>query len=54
MSYEELVRLVGQVGFPIAVAGYLLVRMERTLKELVRQIERLVTVVESRQGGKPA
>lgn len=53
MSYDEIVRLLGQVGFPIVVAGYLLMRMERTLRELVAQIERLVTLLESRQGGSP-
>lgn len=52
LTYEELIRLLGQVGFPIVVAGYLLLRMERTLQALVRQIERLVTLVESHRGGK--
>lgn len=51
MTYDEIVRLLGQVGFPIVVAGYLLVRMERTLRELVAQIERLITLVESHQHG---
>lgn len=50
MSYEEGVRLVSQVGFPIVVAGYLLVRMEWTLRDLVAKIERLVAAVEGREG----
>lgn len=53
MTYDEIVRLLGQVGFPIVVAGYLLMRMERTLRELVAQIERLITLVEARQSGQP-
>lgn len=46
MSYEQVVALVKDAGFPIFVAGYLLLRMETTLRELLVKIERLVAVVE--------
>jgi hypothetical protein len=50
VTFDEVVKLVGQVGFPIVVAGYLMIRMERTLRQLVSQIERLVELVTRRQG----
>lgn len=31
---EPFLQAVAQVGFPIAVAGYLLLRQEKTLKEM--------------------
>lgn len=34
MSVEQIVQALQQVGFPILVATYLLLRLERTLKEL--------------------
>lgn len=30
---EEIVQVISQVGFPIAVATYLLIRLEPTIKE---------------------
>lgn len=40
---------VGSVGFPIAVTGFLLVRMERQMKEQSRAIHRLALAVEKRK-----
>ncbi|WP_082676799.1 YvrJ family protein [Shouchella shacheensis] len=45
---EEWVKLISNVGFPIAVASYLLVRLEPVMKNLQQSIAGL-TVVISRQ-----
>jgi len=42
---EEWLGLIGNVGFPIAVAGYLLVRMEAKLDKLTEAISGLSTIV---------
>jgi len=34
---DEWVKVVSQVGFPIAVAAYLLIRLENTIKENTQQ-----------------
>jgi hypothetical protein len=38
---EELIRIIGNVGFPIAVSAYLLVRIEKKLDELTYAISEL-------------
>lgn len=53
MGVDETIKLISQVGFPIVVTGYLLIRMERTLKELVGEIKRLVLFMEARGKGAP-
>ena len=47
---EEYMKLAANYGFPMVVAGYLLVRMEPLIKELQKSIT-LLTVVVARQGG---
>lgn len=47
MSYEQIVNLVSQVGFPILVAAYLLLRMETILKKQGELLERLVQKMEA-------
>lgn len=47
---EELFKLAGNYGFPMVVAGYLLVRLEPTIKELQKSITSL-TIVVARQSG---
>jgi len=47
---EELFSLTANYGFPMAVAFYLLVRMEPLIRELQKSIA-LLTVVVARQGG---
>jgi len=34
---DEWVKIISQVGFPIAVAGYLLIRLENTIKDNTEQ-----------------
>jgi len=38
---NEAVKFIRDVGFPIAVAGYVLVRMEATLRELTKTLGKL-------------
>jgi hypothetical protein len=38
---EELLNIIGNVGFPIAVAAYLLIRIEAKLGELSNSITQL-------------
>ena len=46
---DELVKLAANYGFPMVVAGYLLVRLEPVIKELQKSIS-LLTIVVARQG----
>lgn len=36
---DQLMSMVGNMGFPIAVAGYVLFRMETTIKELTKAVQ---------------
>ena len=42
---EELMKLAANYGFPMVVAGYLLVRLEPLIKELQKSITLLTLVV---------
>lgn len=42
---DNLVTLIGNVGFPIAVSIYLLVRIEGKLESLTSSINNLSTVI---------
>ncbi len=46
---EELMLVLSNYGFPMVVAGYLLVRLEPCIRGLERSIS-LLTVVVARQG----
>jgi len=45
---ELFLQAIGNVGFPIAVAAYLLVRLEQKLEGLATSISELARVVERR------
>jgi len=45
MCMEALVGLIGNVGFPIAVSIYLLVRIENKLEKLTSSINQLSSVI---------
>lgn len=47
---EEVFKLVSNYGFPMVVAGYLLVRLEPAIRELQKSITSL-TIVVARQSG---
>ena len=44
---EELVNLIANMGFPIAVSVYLLVRIERKLEGLTNSINNLSQTINS-------
>ena len=46
---EELMSSIVQTGFSIAVASYLLVRMDRRMEELTRAVIHLGVVLEARE-----
>lgn len=47
---EEIIRLSANYGFPMIVAGYLLVRIEPLLRELKESVV-ILTAVVARQNG---
>ncbi|WP_326908136.1 YvrJ family protein [Sedimentibacter sp. MB31-C6] len=44
---DEILTLIGNFGFPIVVAVYLLVRIEKKLSELTESIHELTTAIKS-------
>lgn len=42
---EDLIEVVGNFGFPIAVTAYLLVRIESKLSQLTESIHQLTTAI---------
>lgn len=44
---DDLVTMIGNYGFPIAVTAYLLVRIESKLSILAESIHELTTVIKS-------
>ncbi|OPX87316.1 MAG: YvrJ protein family protein [Pelotomaculum sp. PtaB.Bin104] len=47
---EETLKLAANYGFPMVVAGYLLIRLEPIIKDLQKSINSL-TIVVARQSG---
>lgn len=47
---EEMFKLAANYGFPMVVAGYLLIKIEPVMKDLQRSINSL-TIVVARQSG---
>ena len=45
MSYDQLVQLISQVGFPIVVAAYLLIRTDKLLRETTTALKELTQAV---------
>ena len=43
---EEIFSLVANYGFPMVVAGYLLVRLESVIKDLQESVSQLTLVVD--------
>lgn len=41
MGEIDIISLIGQTGFPIAVAAYLLVKFDKTIKELSNAVNTL-------------
>ncbi len=46
---EEVLRLIGNFGFPIVVSVYLLVRFEGKLEHFARRLEELALAMKERR-----
>lgn len=44
---EEIINIIGNFGFPIAITVYLLVRIESKLNQLTESIHELTTAIKS-------
>jgi hypothetical protein len=43
--YDELVKLISNVGFPAAVSIYLLVRLDKRLEDLTKDLSKLTNAI---------
>ncbi|ERI91424.1 hypothetical protein HMPREF1982_03383 [Clostridiales bacterium oral taxon 876 str. F0540] len=48
---EDLLKAIANVGFPIAVAAYLLIRIESKMDSLSASINQLSTILSIKLGG---
>lgn len=47
MEYNELTQLISTIGFPIAVATYMMIKNEKSLKENNDLLQKLTFLIES-------
>lgn len=50
MEITELLNLIANVGFPVAISAYLLVRLEKQIMSLTFSINKLNTIVSTKLG----
>lgn len=50
MEATELATLISNMGFPIAITAYLLIRLEREIGNLTKSINKLNTIVSVKLG----
>lgn len=50
MAVNDLVALIGNVGFPVAVSVYLLLRLEKQIFKLSSSINKLNTIISTKLG----
>lgn len=50
MTINELIGLIGNVGFPVAVSAYLLIRLEKQLDSLSNSINKLNNIISAKVG----
>jgi len=50
MEINEFVALIANVGFPVAVSAYLLIRLEKQITGLTSSIARLNTIISTKLG----
>ena len=50
MTINELIGLVGNVGFPVAVSAYLLIRLDKQLDSLSNSINKLNNIISAKIG----
>lgn len=50
MEVNELTNLITNVGFPVVVSGYLLIRLEKQIVSLSSSINKLNTIISTKLG----
>ena len=50
MEINELVNLIANVGFPVAISAYLLIRLEKQIMTLTFSINKLNTIISTKLG----
>lgn len=50
MEFNELIQIIGNVGFPVAVSSYLLIKLEKQLTILSNSINKLNTIISTKVG----
>ena len=50
MEISELVNLIANVGFPVAISAYLLIRLEKQIMTLTFSINKLNTIISTKRG----
>lgn len=50
MEINDLLNLIANVGFPVAISAYLLIRLEKQIMTLTYSINKLNTIVSTKLG----
>ena len=50
MEFNELIQIIGNIGFPVAVSSYLLIKLEKQLTILSNSINKLNTIISTKLG----
>ena len=50
MEISELTNLIANVGFPVAISAYLLIRLEKQIMTLTFSINKLNTIISTKLG----
>lgn len=50
MEINEFASLIANVGFPVAISGYLLIRLEKQIVGLTSSINKLNTIIFTKLG----
>lgn len=50
MEISELLNLIANVGFPVAISAYLLIRLEKQIMTLTFSINKLNTIISTKLG----
>ena len=50
MDINELINLIGNVGFPVVMSSYLLIRLEKQMVSLCSSINKLNIIISTKLG----
>ena len=50
MEMSDLINLIANVGFPVAISAYLLIRLEKQILSLTFSINKLNTIISTKLG----